>query len=304
MNRETQTMFNSRLPMRVVGFWLVLLVLTMVFSRKLAELMTLAIHSDLESHIVLIPFISGYLFFRRRKEDTAVFRRALLPAAIILVTASGLLGLQVWITCVAGETGEWGSLFLPVVSFVVFVIGLYVLFFGVESFRRSVFPLLFLLVMVPMPEFVAHGIRIILQQWSADAAHAMFFLTGTPVFRDGMVFNLPGLTVEVAEECSGIHSSLVLFITSMVAGHLFLRKTWSKVLLVAAVFPLGILRNGFRVVVISLLTIHVDPEIIHSPLHHKGGPIFFALSLVVFLGLLWFLRWREDRCGRREQPVA
>jgi len=115
------------------------------------------------------------------------------------------------------------------------------------------------------------------------------------VFRDGQTFCLPGLTVQVAEECSGIHSSLVLFITSLVAGRIFLKTLWPRVVLTLIVVPLSLIRNGVRIVTISLLTIHVDPRIIDSPLHHRGGPVFFVLSLMGLLVVLWGLRWMEGR---------
>jgi exosortase/archaeosortase family protein len=79
-----------------------------------------------------------------------------------------------------------------------------------------------------------------------------------------------------------------------VAAQLFLAKTWSRIVLVAAVIPLGILRNGFRIMVIGLLCIHVDPNMIHSIIHRRGGPIFFALSLAPLLLILWLLRRRES----------
>src|SRR5262249_56535760 len=37
-------------------------------------------------------------------------------------------------------------------------------------------------------------------------------------YTQGLVFDLPGFSLEVAPECSGIHSTLVLFITSLLAG--------------------------------------------------------------------------------------
>jgi exosortase/archaeosortase family protein len=101
--------------------------------------------------------------------------------------------------------------------------------------------------------------------------------------------------LEVAQECSGIRSSWVLFITSLLASNLFLRSTWRRVLLVAFVIPLGVVRNGFRIVVIAILCIEYGPQMIDSMIHHRGGPIFFALSLVPLFALLWWLRAREAR---------
>jgi len=113
--------------------------------------------------------------------------------------------------------------------------------------------------------------------------------------RHGTLFELPGIVLRVAQECSGIRSSWVLFITSLLASHVFLRTRWRSVVLVAFVIPLGILRNGFRILVIGLLCVHVGPHMIDSTIHHQGGPLFFALSLVPLSLLLWWLRRQEQR---------
>jgi len=74
------------------------------------------------------------------------------------------------------------------------------------------------------------------------------------------------------------------------AGYLFLDRSWQRALLVLAVVPLAILRNGFRIFVVGELCVHIGPDMINSPIHRKGGPIFFALSLIPFLLFLVFLR--------------
>ncbi len=93
----------------------------------------------------------------------------------------------------------------------------------------------------------------------------MFTLSGTPFLLEGNTFHLTGLNVELAEECSGIHSSLVLFMASFVAGAIFLRRSWSRITLVAVVIPLALLRNGFRVFSLTMLTLHVDPTVLDGP---------------------------------------
>jgi hypothetical protein len=97
-------------------------------------------------------------------------------------------------------------------------IGLFVCRFGTRMFRMFVFPLCFLLGLVPLPEFAVNHIESLLQQGSADAANRLFVIAGVPVTRDGLQLSIPGLTVEVATECSSIRSSLMLLVTSMVLG--------------------------------------------------------------------------------------
>ena len=172
--------------------------------------------------------------------------------------------------------------------------------FGAGLMRAVAFPASFLMFTVPLPTFFTDWLEGFLQHASADAASALFTSCGATVFHEGLFFRLPGIAIEVAKECSGIHSSLVLMITSLVAGHLFLRSPWKKTVLALAVIPLGIIRNGFRIFTLGTLCVHVNPNIIDSPLHHRGGPIFFVLSLVPFFALLFLLR-RSER--RRIKPM-
>jgi exosortase/archaeosortase family protein len=114
-------------------------------------------------------------------------------------------------------------------------------------------------------------------------------------------FELPHvISITVAQECSGIRSTWVLIITSLLASYLFLRSPWRRALLVAIVVPLGVARNAFRILVLALLCVHEGPHMIDSPLHHRGGPIFFALSLVPLFALLWCLRRGEWKWEQRE----
>jgi exosortase/archaeosortase family protein len=107
--------------------------------------------------------------------------------------------------------------------------------------------------------------------------------------------------MEVAPQCSGIHSSVALFIISLLAGYLFLRLRWKRATLALAVIPLALLRNGFRVFTIGQLCVHVGPEMINSNLHRHGGPLFFVLSLVPFFLLLFFLM-KSDRVLPQTTP--
>jgi exosortase/archaeosortase family protein len=112
---------------------------------------------------------------------------------------------------------------------------------------------------------------------------------------------LPGIALEVGQECSGIRSSLVLFITSLLAGYMFLRTPSRRAILVLAVIPLAILRNGLRIGTIGWLCAHISPDFINSAIHERGGPIFFTLSLIPF-GLLLLVLRKGERVRRASAP--
>jgi exosortase len=144
--------------------------------------------------------------------------------------------------------------------------------------------------MIPLPVALRSFIEAVLQQGSAAVANVLFTVANTPMVNEGLVFRLPGIQLEVAPECSGIHSTVVLFITSLLAGYYFLKRSWKRALLCLVVLPLALLRNGFRVFVIGELCVHISPLMINSVIHRHGGPLFFLLSLIPFFYLLIFLR--------------
>ena len=79
----------------------------------------------------------------------------------------------------------------------------------------AAFPFAFLIFMVPLPDAIVDWLETASKLASAEAAALFFSVVGMPVLRDGTVFQLPGIVIEVAQECSGIRSSWVLFITSL-----------------------------------------------------------------------------------------
>jgi len=119
------------------------------------------------------------------------------------------------------------------------------------------------------------------------------------------VFSLPMFAIEVADACSGIRSSIALLLTGLLAGHMFLRDSWAKACVVAAILPVTILKNGIRIVTLSMLAIHVDPEFLTGQLHHEGGVVFFVLGLVILAPVLAVLRKSETRIRQaRTVPVS
>jgi len=160
---------------------------------------------------------------------------------------------------------------------------------GRATVKALAFPLGLLLFTVPLPSSAVAVIESFFQHTSATAAAVMFKFAGTPFFRDQTYFQLPGINLQVAPECSGIRSSIALFITSIVAGKLFLNSPYLRILFSLAVIPLSIFRNGVRIFTIGELCVHVGPHMIDSPIHHRGGPLFFAFSLIPFAILLLLL---------------
>jgi exosortase C (VPDSG-CTERM-specific) len=282
-------------PARLVAVLTVILV--GAYALPLFRLVRLSLENQLWSHVLLVPWISFYLVWLRRRQVPAAVSFFSVYAAIPL-----LLGIVVISTfCIVklrqSDVAPTDYLSFTTLSFVLFLIGGVAWILGPARTRALAFPLAFLLFMVPFPTFLTHAIEFFFQHASADAASLMFAVAQTPVLRDGLFFKLPGITIEVAQECSGIRSTLVLLITSLVGAYLFFHSKTHRALLTLAIIPIAIVRNGFRIFTIAMLCVHISPDMIRSWIHKRGGPIFFALSLIPFFLLLLFLYRRERKAA-------
>jgi exosortase C (VPDSG-CTERM-specific) len=277
-------------PLR--NFFLAAAILVLCFGRPLFDLLRLAAKDDLYSYIPLIPLISLYLIWLQKKSLPRLSEPPCILATLFFT--GGLVTITVyWFVVRSASLADEDYLSLTIFAFLLFFTGVCCLFFGKEMLRAIAFPIGLLVFMIPLPEFLRHGIETFLQSGSAVVADGLFKLSGMPVYHDGFMFRLPGFNLEVAPECSGIHSSLVLFIMSLLTGYLFLHKSWNRTMLALAVIPLALLRNGFRIFVIGQLCVRVGPEMINSYVHRHGGPLFFILALIPLFLLLIFLRKSE-----------
>jgi exosortase C (VPDSG-CTERM-specific) len=274
---------------RFAGWCIYFVILCGAFAPPLREFVTYARHSEVHSYVLLIPFVTAYLIYIRWKYLSRELSSSWGYALLLAAAGTGALLASVHFTAL----GQNDYMTLIALSFVCFVIAGIFLFFGSKWARSAMFPLFFLAFMIPLPEAAVDSLENASKEASAEVANWLFLISGTPFLRTGTLFQLPGITITVAKECSGIRSSLVLVITSLLAANMFLRTTWRQALLVAAVVPLGLLRNGLRILVISLLCVHIGPEMIHSAIHRRGGPVFFVLSLLPLFAMLWLFRRQE-----------
>jgi len=287
---------GDRHPLSWRRFAIFSALLVLCFAKPLFSLVRYAEGSGLYSHILLVPFISLYLGWMNREKLALDWG----PSARGAAMGAFFVGCAVLATFWIGAWSGWelamdDYLGLMLVAFLAFLLSGGFVFLGRTTLGRLAFPFGFLIFMAPFPTVALSWIETFLQRYSADAACAMFTVAGMPVLPRGTQIRLPGFSLEVAPECSGIHSTLVLVLTSLLAGYMFLRTPWRRAILVVAVVPLAVLRNGFRIFTIGELCVNVSPDMIHSYIHRRGGPIFFAMSMVPFFLLLFVLRKTERR---------
>jgi exosortase len=296
-NREPIPRLSPRLVFSILGA-----ISLAIWWGPLKSSFALALHDEQYTHILLILPISAALIFLDWKPLD--WKPRGLSTGLSVRVGSTFLIIAVLMTAVV----RWRAVELPsdvqlsvsMLALVVWWIAAFVVCFGTIAFRRALFPLCFLFWMVPFPSFVLNPIISLLQQGSAAAARLLFAATGVPVEQRGVLLHIPGLTVEVARECSSIRSSSMLIVTTMVLAQLLLRSPWRKALVVGVAIPLSIAKNGLRIFVIAMLATRVDPSFLTGRLHRQGGIIFFLIALAAIFLLLWMVRRGEEE--KEEKP--
>jgi exosortase len=266
--------------------------------RPLAATFALAWQNDQYTHILLILPVSAALIYLEWPALKSMSSPSIGGGSALLVVAAIAAGMLRW-SLVALPPDVRVS--LGMLMLVVWWIGAFVLCFGTNISRALIFPLCFLFWLVPFPEAMLNAVVTFLQRGSAVAAVVLFNAAGVPVARDGVLLTIPGLTVQVAQECSSIRSSLMLLVTTMVLAQLWLRSPWKRALVIAVAVPLSVAKNALRIFTIAMLGTRVDPSFLTGHFHHQGGIVFFLIALVGVFLVLWILRRTETRA--LPQPV-
>jgi exosortase len=290
-------LWNNEVASREVCFALLALASIGAFWRSLALLFTTAFYNPQYSHIVLIlPLVLALLYSERAK----VFRRVeyYFPAGLFLLLLAVAFA---WLVRNPLPLSSNDTLSLWMSFFTVWLVLAFALCFGIEAFRVAAFPLLFLFLMIPIPDLVLDRIIWLLQTFSTDMTFLLLKAANVPVQRMGFVLSLPGIDIEVARECSGIRSSLILLIVTLILGHLFLQSGWRQVLLGVLVLPITIAKNGLRIFSLSTLAVYQDPAFLTGSLHRNGGILFFALALGVVILIVWRLNKLEKKSPKKLQ---
>ncbi len=268
------------------------LVAAIIMYEPLTGLFASKLYRDYHSLIPFIPLISIYLLYLKRKEIWGKMQYSLISGMTIII-----IGLVIFtLGMVYGDSLNQNDYAMVLTSSALVLFwGAFILGYGRKAFAASLFPLLFLVFIIPLPESIMDEIIVFLQKGSTEFANLLFLASGVPFIREGFVFQLPTQSIEVAKECSGIRSGLSLFITALLAGHLFLHTWWKKLLFVLCAVPMTMFKNGIRITTLALLSHYVDPRIIESPLHREGGIPFFIVGLLLMAAILFFLIKSEKR---------
>lgn len=261
--------WSSRKAQIAWGSALIFLLVAAIYYQVLERLVTDWWQIPDFSHGFLLPPFAAYLVWERR-----ITLLAIKPAPTwsgIAVMAFGLVVLLL---------GIYGAeLFLARISLLILLAGLVLCFGGRPFIKELRFPLLVLILAIPLPSIILNQITFPLQIFASKVASDLLPLFAVPVLREGNVIVLPLMKLEVAEACSGIRSLMSLFTMAIFYGYFVERSAMRRVVLALASIPIAIAANAVRIVGTGLCVQYWSPEKAMGFFHEFSGWVIFLVSL-------------------------
>jgi exosortase len=274
-------------------FGVLLLLLMWLYASILFHLTEQWWHDPNFSHGFFVPVFSLFVLWRERSRFACLRPQPTMWGLPILIIAI--------CTLLAGILGA--ELFLSRVSLLLLMAGLLIFFRGWRYFGVTLFPWAFLVFMIPIPIIVFNHIAFPLQILASKIAAAVLPLFGVPVLREGNVINIPALSLEVAEACSGIRSLLSLMTLAIIYGYLRQTGAFIRMVLGLASIPIAVVANSFRIVGTGVLVQYWDANKGEGFFHSFSGWLIFTMSFAAIVSLHWLLHAvgfvREDSPGGR-----
>ena len=254
---------------------LVALALAALYSDLFRRLAQLWWENDYAGHGMFVPLFSAVIATTERDRMREAANRGHWAGLIIIALGVAIFELGAAV----------GSLLVEGLSVPVAIAGLVMLAVGTGVLRLAAFPVGFLALMVPLPQQVADTVTIHLQMFAAGVAGVVLGLFDIPFLRHGVVIELAGVTLQVAEACNGLRFLVGLFVLTLAYAHLTQDRWWHKALLAIAAVPVAILANAIRVAGIAAAAHFVGGEAVLGAPHLLIGKVVWIGTIGGLIGL-------------------
>ncbi len=173
-------------------------------------------------------------------------------------------------------------LFVSTLSLIPLLFGLTGYLYGKQITKPLIFPILYLLLMVPPPLGVLDSITLPMRHWISVITANLLKAFGYPITRDGLLLSLGGHDIYMGAPCSGFRSLITMISLGLVYAYVIKGTFQKKMILLSSIVPLALLGNLIRVVGMCLVTYYMG-ETAGKHYHDASG---FVIFLVLIFGLI------------------
>lgn len=255
------------------------------------------LNNDDYSYGLMIPPLAAYLLWEKR---TAINQAGLRGSWLVLPVL--LLCIVISLYGILGSSGNISMPLIPV------LIILFVAFcFGLELTKTVVFPLGFLIFMVPVPAVLERTLGMFLKSISTTLGGAIISLLNIPVYVSGNIIDLGVTQLQVVDACNGLRYLFPLIALGVLYAYFFEQAAWKRIVCIIATLPIALLLNAFRIGLTGILASRFGPSVAEGFFHDFTGWVLFMVSFVLLylLGrMLAFFPPKKERKNKSMIPDA
>ncbi|MFC1978323.1 exosortase/archaeosortase family protein [Chloroflexota bacterium] len=261
---------------QIIGSVLTGLVVIALYTPVLIWLVGAWFHNPYYSHGFLILPIAAFVVWTKRRE--LVRAKPYLTGVIVLV--AGLA------TYVAGFA--WRIYWLSAFSLLVVASGLILYFWGTKAARSMLFPICFLVFMIPLP--FLDSMSITMQSITASGSASVVQAIGIPATQTGTEIYLPGAAFTIGTPCSGMNTLISLLALTTLFLYFLKAPFYKKASLFLLVFPIAIMANIFRIVLLLVIAYFLGADAAMRFFHGFSSLFLFVLAVALLILLARVLR--------------
>jgi len=302
--RKTLTKLKSH-SLLILSAILILLLILIVYWRDLSILVNEAMHNEAVTHIVLVPFLLSYIVYRKRDMVKATFALEKLRQPSRSFFLNEVIGMAI---CLSAFLLYWyGSYtFYPLefhlISLPLFVTGIVLILFNLKTLTVLIFPVLFLLFLMPPPSGITYTAGALIANFNTQASYTLLKTLGLPVALQS-TYGPPTITLDtsfgapmlftVDLPCSGIYSLIAFVMFATFLSYVIQGSLVKKAGLFLLGFVILQILNVIRLSTIVAIGYWLGEEIAMTIFHvATGWLLIFAgiLLLLLFAEKLWHLQ--------------
>jgi exosortase len=225
------------------------------------------------SHGFLIPFISGYIIWVKRE---------VLRAQLVIPDIKGFFILLAGIALLITGYVSFEP-FTRRFSLLITIFGLVYFLLGSGIFKILLFPVGYLVFMIPPPYILFKSTAVNLRLFSTKVTYDVINFLGIPILRQGANLDLPNISLVVADFCTGILSLMSIIAVAVLYAYLTQKKLLNRTILVFLSVPIAIAGNIFRLVITVCLAYFYGARALDSVIHQFHGTVNFLITLVLLI---------------------
>jgi exosortase len=154
--------------------------------------------------------------------------------------------------------------------------------------KEMFFPVGYLLFMIPLPYIIIKTISVNLRLLDANVTYSVLNFLGIPIFQDGVNLELPQMSLQVADLCTGILSLVAIMAITVLYAYLTQKRLICRIALIILAVPIAVISNMFRLVTTVGLVYFYGSRVLGDAIHEFHGTVNFLVTVffVVLAGKL------------------